>query len=274
MSRTNYNAFQRQLAQQAGNDPRLADRISMQRFGMPYAEVENSLQCVMALLDGKIPTGAAMKWAEQSTAQQFGWGPDRVSSEMRRIIDLPTPQQRVYGYLTAGGQSVTEEAFSNVMDFVQTGQSQAMQRSLDARVSEGADFRDNKVTGGMPATKRVLESSQDRQHLRDSLNSQLGGLGDQATFQQRAQAVQRAREQLADRIDAQQGRDYIDRINGKEPQEKSLREQLADDYDTAKVRAVSIEYGFGDPVSDAGHVVDEVSHLEDDADITEQLRNL
>lgn len=275
MSRTKLNAYQQQMGQMLNNTPGAADRYAMQKWGMSYADFDQSIRVISEIANGRMPDGASMRWLNEQAAAKYGWGPQRVRSELQQAISAPNPQSRIFGYLSAGGNQVTEQIFSDVLEAVQTAQSSMLQRGLEERMTErDSQIKGEKVDRSEWANGRAAQHAKDQQQLRGAIASHFNLPHEGETYGQRHARVQKAREQLADRIEAQQGRDYVDRINGREPAERSLRDQLAEGYDMAKVRAASIEYGFGDFEQQADRVVSEVSHLEDGADITEQLRDI
>lgn len=277
MNRTRMNAMQREFAQAATRDPRLADQMAMQKWGMSYADFDRSMQVISAVSRGNMPSAENLKWLYGEAKARYGWTPDTVRSELGRITSQPNPQSRIFAYLTAGGNQITEQIFSEVLDVVQTAQSQELEQGLTARVNERMERETaHKQSNVMEPSQRALDDAQSRQQIRGAIASHFRDVPQQdETFAQRRERVIKARLQLADRMDAEDADNMIRYANGQEPREKSLREQLSTSFDQEKVRAASIEYGFGDFSTQADQIVDtHAGHLQDGADITQQLTDI
>lgn len=260
---------------QAFMNPETARAYTMQRYGMEPADVEHALRLNMALVRGRMPDNEQIKWAAESARQKFGWTAERTRSELRQILEQPTAEGRIFGYLKAcGHDNITEGAVREVMGLVENAARADMENSLMDRVESNADlaYMDKKPVG-MEATPRVKDAADDRLNLRHTLKA-LAGDSAPTTYEEARQRVHRAGLRLADRIEADQARDMMDIANGREPREKSLREELGMAYDVEKVASAREAYGFGDIKGDAAEVVSHTSHMDDHADITEDIRDL
>lgn len=252
-------------------DPSSMDRLAREMSGMDSASLDKTLQALVAISNGRMPDPQITRWLEAEAKTAYGWDSKQTRAEIKRVADLPSPQQRIFGYLSAGGRPVSEQSFQSALEFTQHAARANAEAALSERMAE-ADTR-NSVDGfkAMPASERALKDTQDRQSLRGAIASHFGGEEPKSFYQQRA-AVARARSQLADRIDKDMFQSTLDSINGRETPAKSMRDTLRDSYDLEAVRSASIEFGFGDVNEQANEDLRETEHTDDDHDITEQLR--
>lgn len=258
-------------------NPKSADAYTMQRYGTPAKDMEQALRLNMALVRGRMPDAEQMKWATESARQKFGWSAERTRSELNNILNQPTAQGRIFSYLRASnpGENITEDAVNEVLGLVQSAYRADMEHSLMDRVEASPDlaYMDKKPVG-MEATPRVKEAAEDRVNLRDTIKALTGDQRAQ-TYGEARQRIHRASLQLADRMDARDAQDMLDRANGREPTERSIRDELGMAYDIEKVASAREAYGFGDIKADADAIVDQnTAHLDDRTDITESIRDL
>lgn len=266
---------QKQYNAQMLNDPNRLNAYTMQRYGMSAADVEQALRINTALARGRMPEGDQLKWLYDAAKQKYGWGSERVRSELNSILQLPTPEARIHGYLHAGGNVVAPEMVREVIGLVESYSQTEMEQSLIDRVNANPSIShlDNRQ-GEMPANPRAKESAEGRTNIRDILKGQLGD-STPRTYAEARERIQRAGLRLADRMDANEARDMMDIANGREPQGLSLRDELSMQYDLEKVASAREAYGFGDLKGDAETFAREsTGHLDERFDVTEDIRDL
>lgn len=255
-------------------DQNFLNAYMQQRYGMSSQNVEQALRLNASLAAGRMPEPEQLKWVNDQAKQRYGWNPDRVRAELNACLEQPTPEGRIKAYLHAGGNQVAPEMVREVIGLVESYAHTEMEQTVLDRVNANPDiaYRDN-LKAEMPATPRVKDAAQDRVNLRDTIKS-LAGDAAPVTYGEARQRIHRASLKLADRLDAQDARDMLDRANGREPQGKSLRDELAMAYDIEKVATAREAYGFGDIKGDAEAVSSQSAHLDDHFDVTEDIREL
>jgi hypothetical protein len=270
MSRGRVTAAQEHYTQFL-SDPRVADQTSRELYGMSARDAEMSLQCMSALAQGNMPSGAALKWAQAEAAKNYGWDKGRVNSELQRCLEPSSEIARIGRYLAAGneGRPVDPTAFKHVVDLVQTYQRESLGAEVEARMAKSqSNLAAQDRFDKMPASENAKRDADGRHDIRAALEMQLRpDLGLPKSFNERLASVHRAREKMADRIES--GAMFRTPEDGKPV---GIRESLRDSYDVHAVREASKEFGLGDFVEEADAIHESERHAVDpDYDVTSDL---
>lgn len=253
-----------------GNDPHALDHYSRQAYGMSARDAEHALNCLVAITRGEMPEGAAMKWAIEGAAKDYGWSRQETTARMRQCLDAGSPQGRVYSFLSAGKPegAVTPEMLTNVLNLAEGAARVDLEQGLRQRLDEGRPESNLRANfDGMKASTNAARDADGRSDIRGMVAMQLGKADREMTFEEKRTAAEVARLQLANRIDA-----GIAMRSSTPDNPVSLRESLGDSFDLNAVRSASIDVGLGDFKADADSAYENDRHAFDpEFDITTTL---
>lgn len=267
------SSYEKYLTEKLSQSSEFMEHTARQMGGMSAAELNLTGQALTAISRGRMPEGQTLRWLESQAKQNFGWDSKTTRAALGEVLSHGSPPQRIYEYLAAGGRQVSEQSFNAAMEFAQHYAREDLAASLTERMEAG---KSNHAIGrdhfeGMPASKNALEHAGQRNSIRDMVSAHFPGVGEK-TFEQRRAEVERARHRLADRLDADTQRAMRDAATGKETPAQSLRDAVRDSVDFERIRAASVDMGFGDVREDAERILEEDRHIDDRSiDITEDL---
>jgi|GEM_PF-6145290 len=253
--------------QQGLSDPNNVERVSRQMYGIPADELMSLMGVLGPLMRGHEIPAKDMTYIRQYAKERLGWNSEQTNSKLREMSQEQNPAQRLYSFLTAGGQPITEQLFNNVKSLTEAYNAEDMSESLTERLenstsNQALSQRDR--FEGMPASKSTLEGAQQRNSLRDQVAFMVKGPegSSQKTMTDFRRDVMTARNRLADKIELD---DDFDKP-------KSIRDSLSFQYDVAKISAASVEAGMGnvgEEMRDIESAYDRTTGA--DSDITEKL---
>lgn len=262
--------LQREATEAFQNDAALMDRQARAKFGMSAKELDTAVRVLMSISQGEKPSQTLMPQIYAAARQRYGFDKARTDQEIRKAISQPDAESRINSYLSANGQSrVSQQEYAIAKEFTEHALRADMQLSIEDRLAKGEGNNGRKMRDnfeGMTASKRVIDSTRDQNDIRNLLRIQMGEGLKPRTLGDKRQAVQTARNQLADRIEVNA---YRHAENKTEP---SLKESLTESYDLAALSSASEDVGLSDFVTDAKDEFAD-NHLADDFDVTESIRD-
>lgn len=228
---TTMERFNRQELMQPG----ALDQMAQRRYGMPAKMLEGHLQLLGQVAGGRV-TPQAKRWLIER-ARESGVPAERVESELRTILALPTPQERQARYVAAadGDPTLVQQAVELAASYQTNRAVDTVERRLtrnDQRQKQWQSFgfedreefkasREEAADGTRGAIKRAMVSS--------------GLMAPKARTLQEAQLrAQSFANAVANRLEART----------REDKEPSLRETVEDAYLTDQALAAKRDAGI------------------------------
>lgn len=221
-------------------NPKTLDKYIRHNYGTDPRTFEAQLAALADVQAGRIPTGETFKQLAQEARLFYGWSEKQTKQALERCVAEPLPAARVASFLKEGGREVTHETISQAMSLAQAYAGAQLQVGMEDALHTRDQARDND-----PTRLRVPERPDDAQarreatSLRDTLE-RVSGHHKPQTFQEKRDAVQRTRLQVADRYEA-----YM------QNPEPSLADDLRASMELHEADRLSKEYGLGSPIADA-----------------------
>lgn len=226
-------------------DPVTRERFTQHRYGMSSQALEQQLEALAMVQKGHMPTGRVFENIAKQAKQAYGWDAQRTKQQLQSIIDLPLPEARVAGFLHAGGRTPTSDTIREASTLASRYDSAQSEVALGDRLEQRQKEIDNDpFRPRMPNSDRFKKAAAEEGSLRRNLEF-FSGSNKPETFEQKRDAVMRARLQVADR--------YERHATNPNP---SLRDTIAAEMEIHQVNELSKEYGLGDPLAAASEQFD------------------
>lgn len=263
--------YSQHMGDALSKDSRAMEQATRQKYGMSPAELGATMEVLMTLSRGQTPEAgsAEQKYVHHIAKQRYGMSARETDALLRDIAQMPV-HQRIPAYLSGGGRS---EADPNVVQTASRLVGQYSHQDFESDLNERLDKRESDNThwerfNNLKPDSRALEDMRNKQDLRNNLRAAMGADTSKPTIHQMRERVATARNQLADRIDAQT---IITATTG---QTQNLRESLGENFDLHYLDGASRDLGMGSPLSEATqHISENLSHTAPDFDVTESLRS-
>lgn len=263
--------YARQMGEALSKDARALEQATRAKYGMSPAELGATMEVLMGLSRGQLPKAGSPehRFVHAAAKSRYGMSASETDALLRNITKMPA-HERISAYLTGGGRS---EADPSVVQTATRLVGQYGHQDMESSLTERLEKRESDNTHwerftNLKPDSRALEDMRNKQDLRNNLRAAMGADTSKPSIHQMRERVATARNQLADRIDAQT---ILTATTGATP---NLKESLSESFDLHYLDGASRDLGMGSPLSEANqHISENLSHTSPDFDVTESLRS-